>query len=214
MPDQQDEPDQQDDSGAAAVKRRFRAEALVSDGDLRIEAAKQVVRSVVGDEEVLLRERSLHARGDFSYLRGSRTVEVFGDYERHTEDGELYPISGAPIRETVRGGVEVTAGLETEAIMGGGYVGTMVGPFLRMAAWVDFLCWGGWGEVDLARVEIAGVMIRAMTVYNHACGARILLAAGLVDDFGVRNEAFGVFTDNQAAVIHAGGPGAGVENTA
>lgn len=200
-----------DKPGKLDLSKQFRNEVLVSEGDLRLESAREVVRSVAGDEEVLLQEKSLHARGDFSYVRGSRSVEVFGDYNRDTHEAELYPLTLASVRETVRGNVEYTAELEGESIMGGAYSGMVLGPYLRMAAWADFMAWGGWIEVDISRVEIAGVMIRAMALYNHAVGIRIVNTTNLVDDWQVRNETFSTLVDRMTSVTHVGGPGAGTE---
>ena len=190
----------------------FRSEVLVTDGDLRVEVADHVVRRTAGDEHVLLRERDTRSLGPLSITRGSRRRSIGGTYSRDTHQAETFVHApGSTITERVHGGVKVHASMESESIIGGGYARTVVGPFLCMTAMSDFMAWGGWAEVDVARIETAGAMIRASWGYAHACGARVTLTPNLVDDWVTRVEQFGTFIDNQAMVSHLGGPGSGQE---
>ena len=118
---------------------------------------------------------------------------------------------GAAVDEHVQGGVDYRMQRDHDIIMGGAYVNTIAGPFVRLCAFADFLCWGGWLELDVLRLEIAGIMIHAYMFYAHATGARITAACSMVDDFMIRTETFGVFLDGQSTAIHLGGPGASME---
>ena len=191
--------------------RIFRSEAFVSKVDLRVDLANHIQRYVNDDERIQLREKSVLSRGDFAEQCSNREQKVKGNYTRHVEEDDMIALQQGLIREEVRGGVEVNASLESEAIIGGAYAGTFAGPFLRTSAWADFLCWGGWVEADATRTEIASLMIRSMTFYAHVAGARVTCAYNLMDDFVLRMENFGVFTDNQTTVVHAGSPGSGID---
>ncbi len=201
------QPDDQDDQ-QAVFRKLFRGEAAVSVNEQRIDVANTVIWQIAEDEEVELEEKRLHARGQMGFMFGDREVTVDGDYVRHTKEAETFALTGGAVEETVHGGVEQNMQVEAEVIMGGAYAGTFVGGFLRICAWADFLCWGGWLEVDTVRAEIASVMIRSMMFYGHTAGARILLAYNLMDDFTLRREDIGVFCDAQGTAIHLGAPGA------
>ena len=185
--------------------RLFRREATVSDNEHRIEVANAVTRHVAGDEEVELESKFLNVRGEMSFVYGSRDITVEGDYRRYTEDSDIFVLSDGDVKETVRGGVEQDMHLEAEFIVGGGFSGVYLGAYERICAWADFLCWGGWMEVDVTRTEIASMAIRSMMFYSHVAGIRVTMAYNLLDDFTIRNENFGVFVDNHGSAIHLGG---------
>ena len=195
--------DDEDDSKTA---RLFRREGLVSEVDLRVDTVKTMSRTILGDEKVTLDDLTQSVRGDFILTRGSRDWHVVGTFDRTTVGAEMNLI-GAAVTEDVEGGVEINAATETQDIVGGAYAGTIVGPYLRISAWADFLVWGGWAEIDLARCEIAALAIRSNMFYAHMAGARITLASRLVDDFTARIENFGVVSDSQVSMMNIGGPG-------
>ena len=191
------------------ISHLFRREGAVSVADLRVDVAGNVSRTVAEDETITLETKTLHARGNYSIARASRTRQVDGDYERHVEEAETLMI-GAAVDEQVNGGVDYTAQLDADNIVGGAYVNTIAGPYLRIAAWADFLCWGGWLEADLARIEVAGVMIRSYMSLAHAAGARVTAANKLVDDFVIRTETFGTFVTAAGQILHLASPGGGM----
>ena len=190
------------------ISHLFRREGAVSVADLRVDVAGNVSRTVVDDETVALDTKTLHARGNFTVASASRTRQVDGNYERHVEEAETLMI-GAAVDERVNGGVDYTAQVDADNIVGGAYVNTIAGPYLRVAAWADFLCWGGWLEADVARIEVAGVMIRSYMSMAHAAGARVTAANKLVDDFLTRTETFGTFVTTAGQICHLASPGGG-----
>lgn len=199
-----------DDGSAPDISHLFRREGAVSVADLRVDVAGNISRTVADDETISLETKTLHARGDFSIARASRAREVQGDYERHVEEAETLMI-GAAVEERVDGGVDYNAQVDADHIVGGAYVNTIAGPYLRIAAWADFLCWGGWLEADVARIEVAGVMIRSYMTLAHAAGARILAANKLVDDFLTRTETFALYSETTAQMLCLSSPGGGMD---
>ena len=199
-----------DDNSPPDISHLFRREGAVSVADLRVDVAGNVSRTIADDETIALETKTLHARGDFSIARASRTRQVDGDYERHVEEAETLMI-GAAVEEQVGGGVDYTAQVDADHIVGGAYVNTIAGPYLRIAAWADFLCWGGWLEADVARIEVAGVMIRSYMSLAHAAGARVTAANKLVDDFLTRTETFGTLVTTTGQTLHLSSPGGGME---
>ena len=119
-------------------------------------------------------------------------------------------ITATRIDETVHGGVHQKAKYSAEAIIGGAYVNTIAGPYLRAAGWVDFMAWGGWAEIDMVRAELSLLMIRSHIAYAHAAGLRATLASRLVDDFQTRTENFGMLLESGGVYMDTGGPGGGV----
>lgn len=186
----------------------FRNEGLVSDADVRIDVAENFTRYVAGNDDVSLETSMQGVNGSLAVIRGSRTRTV-GDYERVTDDDEMLSV-GSSVRETVSGGVRLQALISAEALVGGAYVNTIAGPYLRLAGWVDFLAWGGWAEIDVVRAELSLLMIRSHVGYAHAAGVRMTLAARLVDDFQMRTERFGIFVQSGTTHQDAGMPGGGV----
>ena len=187
----------------------FHNEALVSKADLRVDVAREVSQLIEEDENVFLTSQETYVRGSYFMKRNDgRDREVTGNYERHIEKGETLMI-GESIREVVNGGVDLRATLESESMMGGAYLNTITGAYLRIAAWSDCLAWGGWVEADVTRIEMSGVMIRAYCAYIHAAGIRLSLIGRLVDDFVTRIENFGFFMDSGGQKIHLGSPGSG-----
>ena len=170
-----------------------------------------VRRSAKTEDIHLLADHDTRVRGGLTLVRGSRNVTVEGDYDRNTDDVEMLAVDGTHIREEVRSNVFLHATFESEAIMGGGYVSSNVGPFFRLAGMHDTMAWGAYAEVDVARVEIVyGASIKAYFGYTHNVGARKVFARQYVDDFVTRTENYGTLNDNQTTVVKAGGPGAGV----
>ena len=192
-----------------AVKRIFRREVLVSEGDFRIDVAGRMDRGVAGDDDRRLREERVHVRGDATEEHGALDRHVAGKYERSVDDTDLFLV-GEHFEERLEGGVDYHAKIECQAIVGGGYAGVVAGPCLRLSGWVDYLGWGGWAESDAARVEIAGVMLRSHLAYCHVSGARVVGASTLVDDFANRIETFATGAETYGTAIHTGAPGSGV----
>lgn len=186
----------------------FRKEGLVCDVDLRIDVAKNMSRTIFGDEEVHLDQRELRSRGDYVLQRKSRQRRVSGRYERTVSQTETV-LAGSSVTERVDGGVKLLATVESEATIGGAYVNTIAGVSVRVCAWTDFLAWGGWLEADLVRVEIAAASIRAHMIYAHAAAVRVTVAKKLVDDWVLRTETFGTLVDNTSMKMQLGGPGSG-----
>ena len=196
---------------------QFNEEALVSDGELRIEVAMAVVRSVGGDETVLLKgDRNSHFWQDVQMIRGRRTRTVRGDYHRRSVRSDLTMLDGKPgdYFEVVANGADQHATVEAESIVGGAYNANYVGPFMRMTAFSDFMVWGGWAEADVTRVEVCVMAIRAYMGYAHAAGVRVQMAGQLFDDWVKRTETFGSLVDQQGDAIVLGGPGAVTHNEA
>lgn len=193
----------------AEVKRLFRREVLVSEAGLRIDVAARMDRGVAGDDDRRLEKERTHVRGDATEQHGALDRHVSGKYERSVGGTDLLLV-GERYEERLEGGVDYHASIETQAIVGGGYVGVVTGPCLRLSGWVDYLGWGGWSEADAARVEIAGVMLRSHLAYCHMSGARVVRASTLVDDFVNRIETFGTGAETYGSAIHVGAPGSGV----
>ena len=189
------------------MDKLFRREGIVSDADLRIDLAKSVSRIILDDETVDIDTKSTHVRGSLAVSRGELDQQVVGNY-LSTMHSDTRMVTGT-VKETVNGGIDVRAQLESETLMAGAYVNTLTGPYLRLCAWADFLAWGGWVEADLIRCEIAGAMIRAYWIYVHAVGARLLRAMILIDDFEKRIETFGVLVDMDLVEMNAVSPGGG-----
>ena len=190
----------------------FRSEGLVSDVDLRVDVAKSYSRHVVGNEEISLKSSVQGANSNMTFMRGSRD-RTAGSFEHITGDEVIMNVGDA-VRETVNGGVHLMAAMAAEALIGGAYVNTIAGPYLRLAAWTDFLVWGGWAEADMIRCELSALMIRSHVGYAHAAGVRVTLAARLVDDFQVRTENFATFYESGMTYQDAGAPGGGIHNEA
>ena len=189
------------------MNKLFRREGIVSDADLRVDLAKTVSRIILDDESVDLDTKSTHVRGSLAIARGELDTQVVGNYSS-TVNSDMRMLTGK-VKETVNGGIDLLAQLESETMMAGAYVNTLTGPYLRLCAWADYLSWGGWVEADLVRCEIAGAMIRAYWIYAHVVGARLLRAMILVDDFEKRIETFGVLVDMDLVDMKISSPGSG-----
>ena len=198
-----------DPAAPSELERLLRAEGLVSNATLGVDVAATLSRLIGGDESVALDSQTVHARGDCEISRGCRSRRVDGTYERSVDKADLELIESV-VEERVDGGVDVHASLESEIILGGAYVNTIAGAYLRVTAWADFLAWGGWVEADLARIEISGLMIRSHMTYGHVAGARLVCASSIVDDFTTRTESFGVLNDNALTRFDLGSPGGGI----
>ena len=204
-----------DDPGQPAeadFSHLFRSEGLVSDVDLRVDVAKNYSRYVAGDEEVSVRT-SLHGAGaSMAFVRGSRN-RTAGSFEQVTDNDVMMNVVNS-VEETVEGGVHLKANFSAEGMVGGAYVNTIAGVYLRLAAWVDFLAWGGWSDVDAIRCELSLLMIRSHFLYAHAAGVRVTMAARLIDDFQIRSLHHGAFTISGATYLEAGDPAGGIHNEA
>ena len=203
------------DTAAAGGESRdyshlFREESLVSDADLRADVARNFTRTVFGDEDVSLLTSEFHSRESTAFTRGSRSRTV-EEYERTTDNEETMFIK-EEVREDVSGGVHLMAAQSAESMIGGMYVNTIAGAYLRLAGWVDSLVWGGWAEADAIRAELSALMIRSHLGYAHAAGVRATVASRIVDDFQIRTENFGVFSESGNTYQDMGMPGAGVVN--
>lgn len=194
-------------AAAADVARLIRDESAVSEADLRVDVARQVMRYTQKDEEESVASKSVSTRGPLQIYRGGRTRTVHGNYTRRVDGDET--VQAASLDERVHGGVDYKAKIESEAMVGGAYVNTVAGVYLRIAGWADYLAWGGWVEADVNRIEIAGVMIRSYMNYVHAAGVRVMAASRLVDDFLTRTENFGTLTESYGSRSHTGGPDGG-----
>lgn len=193
--------------GGEDYSHLFQGERVVSDVELRVDVANGFSRYVAGDEDIKLDVDSTRTPATAAFYRGART-RVVGSHQRTTGRDET--ISATRIEETVHGGVHQKAKYSAEAIIGGAYVNTIAGPYLRAAGWVDFMAWGGWAEIDMIRAELSLLMIRSHIGYAHAAGVRGTLASRLVDDFQNRTENFGVLFESGAVYMDTGGPGGGV----
>ena len=190
----------------------LRSEGLVSDADLRVDVADKYARNIVGNEEISLESSEFRTRGTMTFSRGARSRTV-GKYTRTTDNDEILLI-GDRVEETVAGGVHLKAKMSAEALIGGAYVNTIAGPYLRIAGWVDSLTWGGWAEVDVVRAELSALMIRSHVGYAHAAGIRLTMASRLIDDFQTRTENFGILGESGTTHQEAGAPGGGINNEA
>lgn len=204
--------DTDSDDGGEDYSHLFRNEVLVSDVDLRVEVAETFGRYVSGSERIEVKDHRVFADESVTMTRGARTRHV-GEYERHTHGDELVGI-GERYVETVHGSVHQKAPLSTEAMIGGAYVNTVAGPYLRIAGWVDFLAWGGWAEVDLNRAELSQLMARSLVGYAHAAAVRVTVASTLFDDFTARVENFAILSDKSGTYTDLATPGGGVTNEA
>ena len=178
--------------------------------DLRLEVADRIELYVQEDEDIELTEKLVHAWDDLSFVCGSRTRTVAGNYARITDATDIFLLDHDSFNEEVKNGASVHATLESEVIMGGGYLGTFLGPFLKICAWSDFLAWGGWAEADATRVETGNVMIRSLWNMAHVAGVRCLAAYNYMDDFVMRVENIGTMMDTQVNITHTGTPGSGL----
>ena len=186
----------------------FRSEGLVSDVDLRLEVARNYSKFVVGDEDISV-DASIHGVNSAALvMRGSRDRSA-GTYKQIT-DGEVMMDVGEEVRETVHGGVHVKAAFSAESIVGGAYANIITAAYLRVAAWTDFLAWGGWAEVDAIRCELSLLMIRSHVGYAHAAGIRVTAAARLIDDFQLRDEKFALYCPTAVNYVDTGAPGGGI----
>ena len=190
----------------------FRYESWYSKNEMRVEVADRIYRTIMGDETVEVDDYYLHARGALNVIRGQRERTV-GSYHRSVDNDDLLLI-GERVTETVAGEANVQAHFSAEAIVGGAYVNTITGAYLRLAAWVDFLVWGGWLEADVIRAELAACMIRSHFAYVHVATIRATMASRLIDDFQLRDEKFATYNRVGTTYTYAGAPGSGQENEA
>lgn len=189
------------------IKRIFRRECLITDAELRVDVADEVLKTVSGNENISLESKSIVSKGNASVIRGSRDRLVNGNYQRQT-GSDTYKL-GTSITENVAGNVNQFMKFEAEHIIAGSYNGLYLGAYIRTSAWSDFLIWGGWLEVDVLRIEITGMAIKSYVIYNHAIGARITLAGVFVDDQTIRNEYIGASVLNAASKGELRAPGGG-----
>lgn len=189
------------------ISRLVRDEAAVSEADLRVDVARQVVQYTRTDDEEIVDSKTVNTRGPYQVYRGERKRTVHGNYARRVHGDET--VKAKSIDERVNGGVDYKAKIESEAMVGGAYVNTVAGIYLRICGWADYLAWGGWVEADVNRIELATLMIRSYMNYTHAVGLRTMAANRLVDDFLIRTENFGTLTESYTTKSHTGGPDGG-----
>ena len=201
-----------DDTDDQDYSHLFRNECLISDVDLHVGVAKSYSRVVVGDEDVSVTTRLLGANGSMNVVRGSRD-RTAGSFEHRTDNEITMNVSNS-VEENVEGPVHLTAGFAAEAMVGGPYVNTIAGVYMRLAGWTDFLVWGGWVEADAIRCELSLLMIRSHVAYVHAAGVRMTAAARLIDDFQTRSLNQGVVSISGATYMEAGDPAGGISNEA
>ena len=204
-------------SSSFDASRIFRREMVVTDADLRVDVAGYVSRVVAEDMDVSLDKQEHHHRNNLTMTRAKRQMTVggttdhpTGTYDAHIDDADMR-IVGQEVVDNVVGDMVIKAQVESETLMAGAYVNTIRGAYLRICAWADFLCWGGWAEVDIARVEIAGAMIRAYWGYVHACIAKISRHSVFVDDFENRSEFYLALNDSHLTTLDIGSPGSGTD---
>ena len=189
------------------ISRLFRREGIVSDADLRVDVAREISAMILGDERERLVNKTVHVRGGSAVSAGSRERRVEGNLVSHVHTDNVNAASR--LDETVLGRVDLRAQVESESIVGGAYINMITGGFMRMAAWVDYLVWGGWLEADVIRMEVGAGMIRSYMGYVHAAGVRVMAAATLVDDYSNRTELFAACTDNTTGDDYLIAPGGG-----
>ena len=189
------------------VARLFRREGIVSDADLRVDVAREISEMILGDERERLDNKTVNVRGGHVVSAGSRERRVEGNLVSHVHADTVNPAS--MLEETVLGRVDLLARLEAESIIGGAYINVITGGFMRMAAWADYLIWGGYLEADVIRMEVGAGMIRAYMGYVHAAGIRVMAATTLVDDYSNRTENFGMCNDNTTGDDYLIAPGGG-----
>lgn len=200
------------ESGSQDYSHLFRAEGIVSDVDVRVDVARSFRRLVAGDEDVEVDLEQTYTGAPAVVTRGARDRHA-GEYVRRTEGEELVAMSQS-YTETVHGPAHLMAKVSAEGMIGGAYVNTIAGIYLRLAAYVDFLVWGGWAEIDMVRAEMSLLMIRSHMGYAHAAVMRTVLAGRLVDDFFARTENFLILMDSGNAYTDLGSPGGGISNEA
>lgn len=192
---------------------QFTRQVMITDGDIKVAVAKAVARHVDGDADIALEESHSTFWRDVQMVRAGRTRTVHGHYHRHAGKAEMFLVQkGGEYVERVAGGVYQHAQVEAESIVGGAYSANFVGGYMRIAAFADFMAWGGWAEADAVRMELSSVAIRSYMGYAHAVGARYVFAIHLIDDWIQRNEAFATLVDSYSEAITTGGPGAYTEN--
>ncbi len=206
-------------SAAFDMTRLYRREVVITDADLRLDVAGYVQRIVTDDLTVSLGTEQRDYRNQLTISRGARDVTIGGGTDRWgftttgTYKSTVYHsdmrLIGDELVDNVTGDMILKAKIESETLMAGAYVNTLSGVYLRVCAWADFLCWGGWVEVDLARIEIAGAMIRAYWAYAHAMLARVTRGSIYVDDFENRVESFLILSDSEMTDFDIGAPGSG-----
>ena len=186
----------------------FRRETLFTHVNRRIDVAAAYESMVLGDHEIELRSRREEFRGSLTQSFGMRDRSV--DYlTRDCELHDTYMLTDL-YRERFHGMHKHMAVFAAEAMVGGTYVNTITGFYMRLGAWIDFMAWGAWVEADTVRIEIAALMIRSYMGYAHAAMARVCVASRLIDDLLWRNEYFGVFIDNCTSYTYLSGPGGGL----
>lgn len=205
MPTQENESEENE----IDTRRLFRREIMICDADLRLDVGRQLVRNVLGNETITLDSKEVGTKGDATVKRGGRERTVTGSYSKTIDQDDTYAV-GFSITEMAKTGVISKMAFECESIVGGAYINTLAGATLKTCAWSDFLCWGGWLEADVTRIEITALAIRSYTIYNHAIGARIVMCGSLVDDYQVRNETIGVLVGAAGSISELGPPGSGV----
>lgn len=194
---------------SANWQRVFRKNIVATKADLRLIVAGAMSHTVAGNETQRLKQKNLHVRSSINLIRGgNRTRHVEGKYTCHI--GTSYNLKAdTRIEERVDGLTEIDMSKGQDVIIAGPYINTIAGGALKICAWADFLCWGGWLEVDGPRVEIAVAMIRSHWGYVHITGTRVSTILRLVDDYTTRNETWGTLKMDSTMAMNAFAPGGG-----
>ena len=93
-----------------AYSRILREEALITDGELRLEVARVLDRSISGDEDVMLHGKFSQFRCPLQISRASRQTVVNGMYGPQFFKNRTVPVAGVPDRDSQRIGHPESAG--------------------------------------------------------------------------------------------------------
>lgn len=194
------------------MSRIFRSETFVTHADRRVDTASRLDRLALGNETIEVDSVATHVRGHLSQRYAERDREA-GSYKRTTDNEEAFQVS-TRFREAARGGYRIRAKFSAEAMIGGAYTQTVTSGYLRMAAWIDFMAWIGWLEVDAIRLELAACMVRSHIGYAHLAGVRMCIASRIVDDYTNRTEQHLILNESGVTFKSVGAPGGGTVNEA
>lgn len=197
-----------DDKEEGLGDHLVRNEGLITDLDLRVDAAEEVRRTINGDAHVSLHEKKLNYRGDLVYLAGERDRQVVGRYERYSRHSEIFSLSSR-YQEKIYGPINYHIKVSADVLMAGAYSCVNLGAFLRICAWADGMVWGGWLDADLTRIELFGVALRSEMLYAHVAGFRGIASGGYVDDWLNRFELYGIELDSHVTRVDLHSPGSG-----
>ena len=188
-----------------AYAELFRSEGIISDVDLLVEVAKDFSRSVEGDDTYRLSgDKTVHARQDYDISRASRNLYVKGNYSQAVYANTTFNMGvGGLIQEEAYGGVTQVAKADIMAMMGGSNINIVQGPYTLIGCWADYLVWGGWVEIDVARIEITAAALRVYVAFSHVSAAHITVAGRIMHDFKTRLEKSSVSQETVTNEVNA-----------